>query len=178
MQRRPDGVSVVISARLSRGQEALLVAWFLAWTCCGIAFIHGLTQPQQPGMRQLLLVMVAFWTYFELRIGRVLLWRKKGFELLRVQGATFTVKDSLFRYGKANDYFVENIQRFGPINVDETSWKWQLVDSFWTRGGERLGFEYQGRKVAFGKGLTRVEAQRVADVLARELKRVRKAAVQ
>ncbi|HEX2618143.1 MAG TPA: hypothetical protein VHL57_11415 [Flavobacteriales bacterium] len=173
-ERKPDGVSVVITARLSRGQEALLVAWCLAWTCCGIYFIYALTQPQPPATRQGLLVMLAFWTYFEIRIGRVLLWRKKGYELLRLRGGTFIIKDSLFRFGKANDYFLDNIQKFGPITIDETSWKWQLVDSFWTRGGERLGFEYLGKKVAFGKGLTRLEAQRIAELLARELKRARK----
>ncbi len=46
---------------------------------------------------------------------------------------------------------MENIQRFGLLTIDETSWKWQVVDSFWTRGGERLGFEHLGKKVA-GQG--------------------------
>jgi hypothetical protein len=104
----------------------------------------------------------------------VVLWRLKGFELWRLKGGSLTVKDSILGYGRANEYFVENIQRFGPITVDETSWKWQLNDSFWVMGGERLGFEHMGRKVAVGKGLTREETQRLAPVLDRALKEARR----
>ncbi|MBS1581344.1 MAG: hypothetical protein JST66_04000 [Bacteroidetes bacterium] len=170
-----EGLSVVISPRLPRIQQALLLTWSVAWTCCGLYFIYQLTQPQERAdTHRGLLIMLAFWTYFEVRIGRVLLWRLKGFEVWRIRNGRFTIKDSLFRYGKANEYFIENIQRFGLLTIDETSWKWQMVDSFWTRGGERLGFEHLGKKVAFGKGLTRQEAQRLAQVVDGQLKRARR----
>ena len=100
----------------------------------------------------------------------------KGFELWRLKDGVLTIKDSIFGYGRANEYFVENIQRFGPIAVEETSWKWQLNDSFWVIGGERLGFEHVGKKVVMGKGLTSEEAERAARLLERALKGSRKKA--
>jgi hypothetical protein len=151
------------------------VAWFVTWTLCGAYFIYELTQPQaDPKTRQGLLLMLAFWAWFEIRIGRVVLWRLKGFELWRLKGGVLSVKDSILGYGRAHEYFVENIQRFGPIGIDETSWKWQLNDSFWVMGGERIGFEHVGKKIAIGKGLTRQEAERAAQVLDRALKAARK----
>ena len=175
VEQKADGLSVVISARLPRTKEALLVAWFVTWTLCGAYFIYELTQPQaDPKTRQGLLLMVAFWVWFEIRIGRVVLWRLKGFELWRLKGGSLTVKDSILGYGRAHEYFVQNIQRFGPIEVDESSWKWQLNDSFWVMGGERIGFEHVGKKIAIGKGLTRQEAERTAQVLDRALKAARK----
>ena len=120
--------------------------------------------------------MLAFWAWFELGIGRVVLWRLKGFELWRLKEGTLTIKDSIFGYGRAHDYFVDNIQSFGAIQVDETSWKWQLNDSFWVIGGERLGFEHAGKKVAMGKGLSKEETVRVAQVMERALKSARKKA--
>lgn len=175
VEQQDDGLSVVITARLPRAKEALLLAWSVAWTLCGAYFMFEVTRPQEsPGTRQALLVMLAFWAWFEIRIGRVVLWRLKGFELWRMKGGVLTIKDSIFGYGRANEYFVDNVQRFGPIQVDETSWKWQLNDSFWVMGGERLGFEHVGKKVVIGKGLTSEEAKRLAHVMDRALKAARK----
>ncbi|HMN05375.1 MAG TPA: hypothetical protein PKD45_06580 [Flavobacteriales bacterium] len=175
IERAGEGMSVVIGNRLPKGQLYLLVGWLVAWTFCGAAFMYEAWTNTNPDLRIPLVVMIAFWAYFELRILRVVLWRTKGFELWRIQDGEITIKDSLFGYGKANRYFIANIQRFGLLNMDETSWKWQMSDSFWTRGGERLGFEYLEKKVAFGRGLTKAEADQLAHVVAKELKRERKA---
>lgn len=174
VERKADSLSMVISARLPRAKEALLIVWFVAWLACGI-FIAVEAVKLPPGqMRSFFFAFLAFWVWFVLRIGRVVLWRLKGFELWRLKGGVLTVKDSIFGYGRAHEYFVENIQRFGPIEVDETSWKWQLNDSFWVMGGERVGFEHVGKKVVMGKGLTRQEAERAAQMLDRALKAERK----
>ncbi len=174
VERGPDALSVVISARLPRAKEALLVVWFLAWVACGVCVALEMARMPQGSQRSFFLAFMAFWAWFVLRIGRVVLWRLKGFEIWRSKDGVLTIKDSIFGYGRANDYFVENIQRFGPLAIDETSWKWQLNDSFWVIGGERLGFEYLKKKVVLGKGLTREEAARAAQLLDAELKKVRK----
>jgi hypothetical protein len=178
VEQRPDGLSVVITARLPRGKEAMLMAWFLAWTFCGVYFIWSLFHAPSGEMQRLLAIMLAFWVFFEWRIGKVLLWRLRGFEILRLKDDRFTVKDSVFGYGRADDYFIQNIQRFGLLQIDETGWKWQLNDSFWVKGAERLGFEHLGKKVVFGKGLSREEAMRLTVLLENAFKKARKKAVQ
>ena len=175
VERQGEGSSIVIVSRLPKRQGALLIGWLVAWTLCGVAFLYEFLHGAGPDMRVPLFIMLAFWGYFELRIIRVVLWRKKGFELLRVKDGELTIKNSLYRFGKATRYFIANIQRLGLLNMDETSWKWQMSDSFWTRGAERLGFEYHEKKVAFGRGLTEEEAREVVQLLAAELKRERKA---
>ena len=173
---RSDGrTSVVINARLPKGKEAMLVAWFVAWIAVGgyVLYERGKLPASDP-MRQYLLLFLAFWLYFAVRVGKAVLWRLKGFELWRLKDGIFTIKDSILGYGKARPYFIENIQRLGLLAVDRTSLKWQLNDSFWTIGGERLGFEHLGRKVIFGKGLNDEEAKRVLFVLQDALKRERK----
>ncbi len=174
VERKDDGLSVVISARLPRSKEAMLIAWFVAWLACGVYIMTELGQMPAGRMRSFFIAFLAFWTWFALRIGRVVLWRLKGFELLRVKGGVFTIKDSILGYGRANEYFTANIQRFGPIAIDERSWKWQLNDSFWVIGGERLGFEHLGKKVAFGKGLTKEEALRLVPALDKALRTSRR----
>ncbi len=174
VERTPTSMSVVISTRLPAMQRNLLMAWLLAWSACGIYFIAEAAKPQHREMMLTLWIMLAFWAYFELRILRVALWRTKGFEIWRVQEGELTVKNSLFGYGKATRYFITNIQRFGKLNMEETSWKWQMSDSFWTRGAERLGFEYLEKKVAIGRGINEDEAHRLAVLMSQELKRERR----
>lgn len=174
LDRREGVTSVVISPRLSRGNEALLLAWVLAWTICGAYVIHALFNMPAGQERSFTLAFMAFWSYFEVRMVRVLLWRTKGFEKWRLKDGTLTIKDEIMGYGRANDFFIENIQKLGPIDLDRTSWKWQLNDSFWVMGGERLGFEHLGKNIAFGKSLTDAEAKRVLVILQEALKKARK----
>lgn len=169
------GMSVVIGNRLPKGRLYLLIGWLVAWTLCGTAFLYELVTGVEEDLLVPLVVLLVFWAYFESRMLRVLLWRTKGFELWRLKEGELTVKDSLFGFGKANRYFVANIQRFGLLNIDKDSWKWQLSDSFWTRGAEQLGFEYQGKKVAFGRGLTDAESRALAQEFGAALKKERKA---
>jgi len=175
VDRREGRTSVVISARLARGRQTILVAWFVAWLFCGAYIIHARYQiPPGEVLRQYLLGFLAFWTYFTVVVGKAVLWRLKGFELWRIKDGTLTVKDSLFGYGKAHAYFVDNIQMLGLLKVDESSWKWQMNQSGWMIGGERLGFEHMGKKVVFGKSLTEEEARRLVPILKRALTEERK----
>lgn len=176
IERSAEQITVVVSARLPKGREALLVAWFTAWVLCGVYVIYARTQiPPGDPVRQYLLAFLAFWAYFTFKVGRALLWRLKGFELWRIKNGVLTIKDSLFGYGKARDYFVQNISKLGVLNADRRSWKWQMNESFWVIGGERLGFEHTGRKVAFGKGLSDEEAKRLVPMLKHALAQARKA---
>jgi len=177
IERLDECTTVVISNRLPKLQERLLLGWLLAWTVCGYVFLYEAYRGVGQDLRVPMLILLSFWAYFEFRILRVVLWRLKGFELWRVQDGELTIKDSLYRIGKANRYFIANIKRFGLLNMDETSWKWQMSDSFWTRGAERLGFEYHDKKVAFGRGLTKEEAGKLVHALAAALKRERKGGV-
>lgn len=173
---RKDGrTSVVISARPTKGKEAILVTWTVAWLMCGIyIMVARMDLPPGDPLRQYLLVFLAFWAYFMLRVGKATLWRLKGFELWRIKDGTLTVKDSLFGYGKATSYFVDNIQKLGLVEVDPGSWKWQWNESVWVIGGERLEFEHLGRKAVFGKGLSDEEARQLIPLLKRALTAERK----
>lgn len=176
VERGPDRLSIVVSPRLPRWKESLLIAWFTAWTCCGIYIAVELARMPSGPQRSFVLVFMAFWVYFFLMIGRTMLWRLKGLELIRVKDGMLTIKQNMLGYGRARDHFVENISKFGQIAVDERSWKWQLNESFWVMGGERLGFEYLGRKVAFGRGLHADEARLLAAELKSALSKARRSA--
>jgi hypothetical protein len=172
IDRTEGRFSVVISPRLSPLKRNLLVLWLLLWTLCGAYIFYARTEmPEGSAQRQYFLAFLAFWAYFELRMLRVVLWRLKGFELWRVKDGRLTVKDSILGLGSANHYFIENIKQLGFLQIDLSSFKWQLNESPWVIGGERIGFEHLGKKVVIGKGLHNEEAKQ----LVLELKRAMKA---
>lgn len=174
VDRRDGRTSVVISARLPKLREAVLVTWAVAWALCGAYLVHARMElPPGDPLRQYLLAFLAFWAYFFIKIGRATLWRLKGFELWRIKDGTLTIKDSLFGFGRASTYFVDNIQRLGLLHLERDSWKWQWNESDWVIGGERLGFEHLGRKVVFGKGLNEDEARKLVPILREALKHQR-----
>ncbi|MCB0793382.1 MAG: hypothetical protein KDB88_01475 [Flavobacteriales bacterium] len=171
MEETEGATSVVISARLKPAARTLLVTWTLAWTLCGAYMMWELIRMPPGEIRQYLLVFMAFWLYFEIRIGRALLWRLYGFELLRIKDGVFTIKDSIWGFGTARDHFLENVNDLRVLDIDEASWKWQMNESFWVIGGERLQFEHLGRTQAFGKGLTAEESRAVLKELQRAIGR-------
>ena len=175
VERGASGTSIVFSPRLPRWKETLLVVWFTAWTCCGVYVAVELAHMPSSPQRAYVLAFMAFWLYFFLATGRTMLWRVKGFELMRVKDGAMTLKQSILGFGKAREHFMENVTRLAAIEMDERSWKWQLGQSFWVMGVERIGFEHFGRRVAFGRGMTAEEARAVTAELKRALAKSRKA---
>ena len=171
VQRDGAQTSIVISPRLSAVKQTLLVCWTTAWTLCGAYILFELLRMPSGDQRTFTLTFIAFWTYFEIRLLRVLAWRLKGFELIRVKEGVITIKNSVLGYGRAHEYFIENVQSLGPLTIDPSSWTWQLNDSFWVMGGERMGFEHLGKRVVFGKGLSDEEMTDLLRTLKEALKR-------
>lgn len=162
--------SVVIEQKLTGWKKSLFVTWFLFWSFCGVFFIMALVTEPTRETKIGLVVMLVFWGYYSWKIGKALMWRLKGVEQWRVKDGLLTVKDSINGYGKAKEFFADNISKLGVMDIDETSWKWQMSNSFWQIGGERIGFEHHGKRIAIGKGLSAEDAKRVVKKLDRILR--------
>ena len=111
VQRSEGRFSVVISGKVEPWKEALLFAWVFAWTACGIYFLYTFLNATDRDLKLGLMVMLIFWAYFEMRIGKALLWRKFGKELIRLKDGVLSFKNDINGYGKSQDHFVQNIEK-------------------------------------------------------------------
>lgn len=165
VQRSDGRLSVVISGKVEPWKEALLVAWVFAWTACGAYFIWELLHTDDRQMKLTLIVLLTFWAYFEIRIGRALMWRKYGKELIRVKDGVLMIKNDIRGYGKAKELFVDNVQELEVIEREKQSFKAQMSSSFWIIGGDSVRFAANGKYYLVGKGLDNKEARELVKAL-------------
>jgi hypothetical protein len=163
-------LTIVVLGRVERWKETLLLAWILAWTFCGIAFLYALLNESSKEMKLALFTLIMFWTYFEVKIGRTFLFRKYGSEFIRVSEDKLSIKQGIKGYGKADEYFIENISGFGIIKRSEKSFFGFIENSFWFLGYETIGFEYKNKMVKFGMQLNQQEVTKVSSLIQAKIK--------
>jgi hypothetical protein len=145
-----DGnLRLVILGKIEGWKEGLLTAWLLVWIFCGGVVGYELYRTTDQDYQLGYVIFLVFWLYFLWKVGRTWAFRRGGNELIEVNDDRLVLKRSFFRYGKAREYFIDNITAFGPIELSPTSFTYVYENAWWNLGGEKLSFEYQGRFVRF-----------------------------
>tara|TARA_R110000737_G_scaffold117240_1_gene149928 strand:+ start:3371 stop:3934 length:564 start_codon:yes stop_codon:yes gene_type:complete len=139
---------------------SLMGAWVAMWLAIGITmawayFTLELTQQEQI----ITLVFLAFWFYYAQRVGRSFLWLLYGKEMLKINEVGLVIKTATGSYGKAKEYFHENITKMQIHQPKEHSMQAVWENSPWVAGGERIEFEYKGKLIRFGRKLDEKDAK-------------------
>ncbi|MGV3612603.1 MAG: hypothetical protein ACO1N0_16715 [Fluviicola sp.] len=149
--------------------KALMGAWCFMWFAIGATIIwawlsgniYGFDEVSQKSLdlkerQQLLLITIiflVFWAYYFVRVGRTFLWIMYGREYLKVDKISLSLKTSIGTYGKAKEYYLENIKKIRVSVPKENSFQAAWENSPWIRGGERIEFEYLGKTIRLGRKL-------------------------
>ena len=164
--RKGKELLVIISAKVDGLKESLLAAWVFCWTIVGILLIWQLNVEQNTYETKWgILVLLIFWAYYEFRVGKTFLWRRFGKEVIKVSEGEISVKRDIRTYGKVHRFFIENISEFGVIDNSTTSFAFVLNQSFWVMGGERIGFNYQHRKVKMAMQINEQDSKALARLI-------------
>jgi hypothetical protein len=174
---KDEKTTIVITPANTGWQKSLMGAWFGMWTVIGgvmiWAWVSGYAFSYKPEDTQqiqiIILIFMAFWLYYFVRVGRAFLWIMIGKEMLKVDKIAFTVKNSIRNYGKAKEYYLENIEKVRVSVPKEASFQSVWESSAWIRGGERLEFDYMGKTIRFGRKLTEKEAKALFQVLTKRI---------
>lgn len=172
--------TVIVSSKVESWKESLIFGWLMLWTIIGIGIIYLLiTDNYSSGMLknttkkdlQLYLgVFLVLWAYFEYRVGRVYLWRKKGMEYFKFEKERLIVKRAFGNYGKANEYLYDNISDVKEIERKDRSFSKVMGGSFWDIGNEAVSFQYFDKQIIFGIQLEEKEAKVLSDFFTKEIK--------
>lgn len=163
-------LSIEITQQVERWQESLLIVWLAAWAFCGAVFIYYAVTATANTDRIFFLISSSLWLFFFIRITKVFLWRKFGREILNFSEGKLSLKNSFGKRGRQEVFNYQHIAKLGLVTKDPTSFLAFLDDSFWIIGGDRVGFNYSGQKVRFGKQLAVRDAELLIRVIESAMK--------
>lgn len=150
--------------------KALMGAWCFMWFAIGVTiswsyFVFSFTQQE----KLILGVFMVFWLYYFVRVGRTFLWILYGREYIKVDKISLTIKTSIRTYGKAKEYYLENIKKVRVSVPKENSFQAAWENSPWIRGGERIEFEYLGKTIRFGRKLNQQDSKLLFQILTKRI---------
>lgn len=154
--------------------KAMIGAWFFMWMTIGGVMIWGYnTFPFKADMKDQLsimfLIFMLFWAYYFVRVGRMFFWLLYGSENIKLDKIALTIKTSIRGFGKAKQYYLENIEKVRVAMPKENSFQAAWENSPWIRGGERLEFDYLGKTIRFGRKLNEQESKLLFQLLTKRL---------
>lgn len=176
LTKTPEALEIVIGQKVERWKESLLVAWLAAWLMCGAAFIYFFFVSGNSSEKIMLAITLGLWSFFAIRIGRVLVWRIRGREIIRIRPGVLEIQHRLLRMRRPQRFDLHLMDKVGPEKVKETNFFASLDNSFWVMGGDRLGFNYRGRRHVFGKQLDEKDVRSLLLVLNKAIPAFRKSA--
>ena len=166
-----DYSTIVISTNIDKWKETVLFTWLLGWTICGGVFFYFLfTGDFVREEKLMLLVMVVFWLFFEIRIGKVYLWRKSGMEFIKIDKDLMTIKKSIKGFGKAIPYQLGRIKDIQGLEINPKGFSKSMNDSFWVIGQGTVRFFYNEKEVRFGAQLGAKDAEKLARAIENSVK--------
>lgn len=134
--------------------KSLIGAWFAMWMVIGAIILWSLATFKISEQEEIILwIFIAFWSYYAYRVGRSFFWLSWGKELIKINETAFVYKKSIWSYGKATPYYLENIKKIKVFQPKEKSLQSVWEASPWIRGGEKIEFEYLGKTIRFGRKL-------------------------
>lgn len=169
--RKGESLYLIIKGTVEIWKKVSIGIWWLAWITCGVIIIKELGKIQDRDLKLFLYAFLSFWAFYVYRIGKVLVWRLYGQEFILVDPEKITIKKAIKKYGKAQSYFLENIDGLAEVKTSPTAFFTFMENSFWTIGAETLQFKYLGKYVRFGIQLPQDDYKRIHQFLAAEIKK-------
>ncbi len=149
----------------------LLAAWLALWTLCGIIVFSQFFSSMSKEEKLLMAVWMAFWAYFEFKIGSAYLWRKNGSEKISIDAENLIYTRIVSKKEESKSYVIDNISDFQIYEFGKNSFSDSFQNSYWVKGNETVFFTYFAQKVGLGLQLTKTEATQLNQALTKALKR-------
>jgi hypothetical protein len=174
VKKHANFTTIVISPSKNFWTTVLLGTWLSMWFMIGVLVISSFYMFELKNQEKLILwVFLSFWIFYLFRIGRTFLWIHYGQELLKLGEFSIDYKRSIFKYGKANVIFYENIVGFSTHLPKENSFESVWESSPWISGGERIFMETKLKTFKFGRKLTTQETHSLLDTIKMVVKKRR-----
>lgn len=141
-----DVHSYVIQPTDVKWKLHLLFAWFFLWTVSGVIVMVNYFSVPNANIKIIVIVWLAFWAYFEFKIGKAFLFRKFGKEKIWIKKGMFNYWRDVAGKGKKLSFEAGLVKNIQPAEKNKKDFFQFMNESFWVIGGESISFEY-GAKI-------------------------------
>ena len=105
------------------------------------------------------------------KIFRVILWRKYGTEFIRIDQDRFSIKKSIWGFGKAREFLLNNIKNLETESLKENSYAKVFNDSFWIVGQGTIIINVLEKNNNFGAQIPLKDGEEMVKVLTKQIKK-------
>jgi len=159
IEETETSLNIDINGKIPPAQFNLLSLWFLLWTGAGIIVITQLFGEMEQNQKMFMVVWLGFWLYFELKIGKALLWRKSGVERISMDKDVFRLAFDVPFGTRIYEFRTNDVRNFHSLEKAKGVFIKNYFDSFWVVGGESIGFFANGKLKSFGRQLDEESAK-------------------
>ena len=171
-----DFFTMVISSKTDHWKMTIMVVWLLIWLTCGLVVFYFLFFTQElVGQKIYFYTFLAFWTYFLYKVSRVLIWRKFGIEFIKIDEDRFSIKKSIWRYGKARVFMTNNLKKIKLAPLEEKSFSKVFNDSFWIVGQGTIIVNVLDKEYNFGSQISKEDGTKIIKVLNSKIHKIKSA---
>ena len=171
-----DFFTMIISSKIDHWKMLLMLIWLLIWFSCGLVIIVYLFFTDELSDRKIYFyTFLVFWTYFLYKVVRVLIWRRFGIEFIRIDEDKFSVKKSLWGYGRAKEFITSNIKKIKLATLDEKSFSKVFNDSFWIVGQGTIIINALEKEYNFGSQISKEDGEKIVKVLNSKINKLKSA---
>jgi len=157
--REGDTASFVILPSDASWKIYLLFGWLFLWTVSGVIVAANYFTMPNLNMKLVLIMWLAFWAYFEFKIGKAFLFRRFGKEKIWVKGGRLYYWRDIAGRGKKLEFDKELVKDFEVIEKNKKDFFASMNESFWVIGGESLVFSYGAKTYRLGIQLPEADAR-------------------
>ena len=166
----PEMLEILISGKIPGWQFNALTLWQLAWTVAGLFVISQLFFGVAADQKVFMYIWLAFWIYFEVKIGHAWLWRKSGKEIIKIAKDTTELRFEVPLRTRASKFKTQEINGVSNLEIVKGVFAKNYYESFWVVGGETIGLQYHEKLYSFGRQLPPEDAARLMRIVEKRLK--------
>ncbi|MEX1192224.1 MAG: hypothetical protein WED10_12075 [Brumimicrobium sp.] len=166
---KKDYITFVIYPPNLGNKKYLILIWTILWVLIGGYVFTQFFYEYSEKEKIALIIFMAFWLYFAVRVIRTLAYLFFGREYIKLDETALRVKNATGDYGRARQFFIENITKFTVPEIKESSFQQAYENSPWVRGTNKIQFEHLGKIYSFGRKLPEKDAKLLFNVLTKRI---------
>ena len=150
---KKDALTIVIYPPNIGAKKIALIAWTILWYIVGGIVLSQMFYDYSEQEKIYMIIFLSFWLYYAVRVTRTLVYLLYSREFIKLDETALRIKKATGKYGKAKQYFLENISKFETYELKENSFQAIYENSVWVRGTDKIQFQYMGKTISFGRKL-------------------------